>query len=147
MRKFVRLPVSCSRLSFQCSRHLLEGLGMKTKEISKNYGLDASVFDRWLKQSGHQYKAGMTGLTVDDGVNTDGLVDNYRLHLVQEEERLAEEQARLARENSVAERAAQRKQQILASMLITSGYNFEGYTIAKYSGYISGDDAVSMDRP
>ena len=32
-------------------------------------------------------------------------------------------------------------------MLITSGFNFDGYTIVKYSGYISGDDAVSMDRP
>ncbi|WP_240629720.1 heavy metal-binding domain-containing protein [Specibacter cremeus] len=32
-------------------------------------------------------------------------------------------------------------------MLITSGFNFDGYTITKYSGYISGDDAVSMDRP
>ena len=32
-------------------------------------------------------------------------------------------------------------------MLITSGFNFDGYTITKYSSYISGDDAVSMDRP
>ena len=32
-------------------------------------------------------------------------------------------------------------------MLITSGFNFDGYTITKYSGYISGDDAVSIDRP
>ena len=32
-------------------------------------------------------------------------------------------------------------------MLISSGFNFEGYSITKYSGYISGDDAVSMDRP
>lgn len=35
----------------------------------------------------------------------------------------------------------------MASMLISSGFNFGGYTITKYSGYISGDDAVSMDRP
>lgn len=34
----------------------------------------------------------------------------------------------------------------MASMLITSGFNFDGYTITKYSGYISGDDAVSVDR-
>jgi uncharacterized protein YbjQ (UPF0145 family) len=31
-------------------------------------------------------------------------------------------------------------------MLITSGFNFDGYTIIKYSGYISGDDAISVDR-
>lgn len=33
-----------------------------------------------------------------------------------------------------------------ASMLITSGFNFEGYRIVKYSGYISGDDVVQVDR-
>ena len=31
-------------------------------------------------------------------------------------------------------------------MLITSGFNFDGYTITKYSGYISGDDAIQIDR-
>lgn len=33
-----------------------------------------------------------------------------------------------------------------ASMLITSGFNFEGYRIIKYSGYISGDDVVQVNR-
>jgi uncharacterized protein YbjQ (UPF0145 family) len=89
----------------------------------------------------------MTGLTVDDGANTEELVNNYGLHLTRERERLAEEQERLGREIATAERAAQDKQQVLPSMLITWGFNFDGYTIVKYSGYISGDDAVSMDRP
>ena len=31
-------------------------------------------------------------------------------------------------------------------MLITSGFTFDGYTVIKYSGYISGDDAISVDR-
>ena len=31
-------------------------------------------------------------------------------------------------------------------MLITSGFNFDGFTITKYSGYISGDDAVQIPR-
>lgn len=34
----------------------------------------------------------------------------------------------------------------LAGILITSGYNFEGYKITKYSGYISGDDATQVNR-
>ena len=38
------------------------------------------------------------------------------------------------------------KKAFLASMLITSGFNFDGYTITKYSGYISGDDAISVNR-
>lgn len=31
-------------------------------------------------------------------------------------------------------------------MLITSGFNFDGYHVVKYSGYISGDDAISVPR-
>ncbi|USG07256.1 hypothetical protein A4W83_01065 [Latilactobacillus sakei] len=38
------------------------------------------------------------------------------------------------------------KKRALAEMLITSGFNFDGYTVTKYSGYISGDDAVQVDR-
>ena len=86
-------------------------------------------------------------MTVDDSVNTDELVSNYNQHLAQEQERLAQEQERLAQEQANADRAAQEKQQALASMLITSGFNFDGYTITKYSGYISGDDAVQVARP
>jgi len=33
-----------------------------------------------------------------------------------------------------------------AQMLVTSGFNFDGYKIVKYSGYISGDDAISVSR-
>lgn len=39
------------------------------------------------------------------------------------------------------------KQSALASMLITSGFTFDGHTITKYCDYISGDHAVSMNRP
>ena len=44
------------------------------------------------------------------------------------------------------EAAKARKEKAMAQMLITSGFNFEGYTIKKYCGYISGDDAISVDR-
>lgn len=120
---------------------------MKTKDIAKNNGLDPKGFDGWLRQSGHQVKSGMTGLTVDDSVNTQELVAGYNTHLAQEQERLSQEQARVAEEKASAQRAAQEKQQFLASMLITSGFNFDGYTITRYSGYISGDSAVQVDRP
>src|SRR5947209_8714962 len=110
---------------------------MKTRDIAKTHGLDAAAFEEWLKQSGHQYKSGMTGTTVDDSVNTDELVSSYNQYLAQEQERFAQEQERFAQEQAETERAAQEKQQALASMLITSGFNFDGYTITKYSGYIS----------
>lgn len=127
---------------------------MKTKDIAKNHRLDLAAFDRWLKQSGYPYKTGIAGVTVSDSLITTELVSEFKQYLAEEperlareQERLAQEQERLAQEQAIANRAAQEKQQALASMLITSGFNFDGYTITKYSGYISGDDAVSMDRP
>lgn len=110
---------------------------MKSKDIAKNNGLDPKAFDTWLKHSGYPHKSGVTGvLTVDYKVNPDEVVRKYNKHVVQEQERLAQEQASLAQ-----------KQRELASMLITSGFNFDGYTITKYSGYISGDSAIQVDRP
>ena len=45
-----------------------------------------------------------------------------------------------------AERIRVFREQAIASMLVTSGFSFDGYTITKYSGYISGDDAVQIPR-
>ncbi|MBR0373434.1 MAG: heavy metal-binding domain-containing protein [Mogibacterium sp.] len=47
------------------------------------------------------------------------------------------------------ERIQKEKEELLKNVddiMITSGYSFEGYKIVKYSGYISGDDAVSVPR-
>ncbi|MGO4228931.1 YbjQ family protein [Arthrobacter sp. YAF34] len=120
---------------------------MKTRDIAKKYQLDPGVFDQWLKQSDFQCRSGITGLSVDDDVNTDEVVARYHEHLIQEKARIAQEQERLASQRATAEQAELAKQQALASMLITSGFNFDGHTVTKYSGYISGDGAVSMDRP
>lgn len=120
---------------------------MKAKDIAKNYGIDLGAFEFWLRQSGYPHKSGLTGLSVADGVNTDELVASFNQYHFQEQGRLAEQQAQLAEEQENAARTAQIKQQAMASMLITSGFNFDGYSISKYSGYISGDAAVSMDRP
>jgi uncharacterized protein YbjQ (UPF0145 family) len=119
---------------------------MKTKELAKTHGFDGGDFDWWLKQSGHPYKGGMTGLTVEDD-QADGLVGAYNQALEQAGQREAQEEDRVRQEQAAAARAAEAKKRALANMLITSGFNFDGYTITKYSGYISGDDAVSMDRP
>ena len=127
---------------------------MKTKDIARSHQFELSVFDRWLRQSGFQFKSGITGLSVDDDANVDELIFHYTQYLLQENElqvqekiRFAQEQERLAQERASAEKAEEVKQQAMASMFITSGFNFEGYSITKYSGYISGDGAVSMDRP
>lgn len=119
---------------------------MKTRDLAKNYGFDGNDFDRWLKSSGYQYKGGMTGLSVEDD-QVGGLVAAYNIALQQAQQRQAAERQRAQEEQAAAAKAVEDKKRALASMLITSGFNFDGYTITRYSGYISGDDAVSMDRP
>lgn len=42
--------------------------------------------------------------------------------------------------------AVQKKEVELSGILISSGFSFDGYRIVKYSGYISGDDAVQIPR-
>ncbi|MBR0025533.1 MAG: heavy metal-binding domain-containing protein [Clostridia bacterium] len=120
---------------------------MKSKEIAAKYDVDLLAFLRYLQrnQLSHIYKEGGLGginLTVDDS-----LIDEY-VKGFKEEIRLAaereEEKARLIAEREEAEAA--RKRKAMAEMLITSGFSFDGYTITKYSGYISGDDAISVER-
>lgn len=62
------------------------------------------------------------------------------LKLFNEEVAEKREQARIEAEEKVI------KNREMAKMLVTSGFNFDGYRIVKYSGYISGDDAISVDR-
>lgn len=125
---------------------------MKVKDISKQYGLDSAAFSDWLKRSGYPVKSGkLGGLELDDGQDVEAIIVLYKKLLAEATDRAAQEAAaaeRAVQEKQAADRrAVQEKQQALASMLITSGFNFDGYTITKYSGYISGDDAISMDRP
>ena len=89
----------------------------------------------------------MTGLAVDDSIDPSELVRGFNEELTRAREWNEQEQQRLLHEEEAAHRTAERNQRAMASMLITSGFNFDGYTITKYSGYISGDGAISVDRP
>lgn len=120
---------------------------MRTKDIARAYDLDLSSFELWLKQSEHDYARGVTGISVDNGTDVSALVSEYNDFLRAQQAYLVREQERQAKQQAAEQQAAAEKQQALASMLITSGFNFDGYAITKYSGYISGDDAVQMDRP
>lgn len=68
----------------------------------------------------------------------------------QERAKLAQEIAQ--REQDIAQREQEiaqhekEKRHAMSQMLITSGFNFDGYKITKYSGYISGDDAMTVSR-
>jgi len=114
---------------------------MKTKDVAKQYDLDRDEFESFLKMSNYrsQINNSLLGKTIDDGANIGAIVGDFKKY----EERRAQEKAN---EEARLKKAADDKKAALASMLITSGFNFDGYTITKYSGYISGDDAISVDR-
>lgn len=129
---------------------------MKTKDICKEHDFILSIFESWLYSSGFKYKSGFLGVEVQDNIGD--VVNKFKEHQINQDNlksdkqkaaserlRLESEQRRVEQERVRSE--AEKKQAALASMLITSGFNFEGYSITKYSGYISGDDAVQADRP
>jgi uncharacterized protein YbjQ (UPF0145 family) len=113
---------------------------MKSIEISRKYGFDPRSFDDWLKQSGYKFQSKLMSIEVDESQNIDEIAGKFKAY--------SDEQNQLASERSAAQQqeAAERNQK-LAGILITSGFNFEGHTITKYSGYISGDDAIEVNRP
>jgi uncharacterized protein YbjQ (UPF0145 family) len=110
---------------------------MKTKDIANQYSLNQERFEYYLRQSSHssQIKDGLLAMMIDDSANIELIVLDYKNW----ENDLAAKKARKIQ-------VANEKKATLASMLITSGFNFDGYTITKYSGYISGDDAISVPR-
>ena len=86
-------------------------------------------------------------LLSDDGnIIPDQFIDNA-ITLLQERFPSEIEQGKKLKEAYEAYKEEQNQRSAeLAKILVTSGYNFEGYKITRYSGYISGDDAVSVDR-
>ncbi len=78
-------------------------------------------------------------VVVDDSQDIGEIVQQFQAYIKE-----------LARDPKEAEEMdepeTQLSQKAFADMLITSGFSFEGYSITKYSGYISGDDVVSISR-
>lgn len=58
----------------------------------------------------------------------------------------AAEQIKRAEEERIKAEEERIKTEALSKILITSGFSFDGYKITRYSGYISGDDAVEIPR-
>ena len=100
---------------------------MKAKDIAEKYNIDPTDFYDYLKEMELDFTASLFSYTVDDDK-----VEEY----VQMYENCIDEM----------EAEAEFKKKAIEEMLITSGFTFDGYTITKYSGYISGDDAVQIPR-
>lgn len=110
---------------------------MKTQDIATKYGIDKNDFEIYLRRV-NAGKIGFSGGVILD----DDIEEHVKKYNQQKEAAKQQEEAR----KKAAEEEDVRKQQALASMLITSGFTFDGYTITKYSGYISGDDCVTIAR-
>ena len=120
---------------------------MKTKDLAAANGIDKDAFEDWLKKHREDdYSLGALGGTSIADEKVDSLILEFKKYeKVREQEEAAENEAAEAKK-AKAKEAAAAKQQALSSMLISSGFNFDGYTITRYSGYISGDGAAAVDR-
>lgn len=110
---------------------------MKVKDIAGLYNLDNYQFEKFLRNQkdplGYIQETS-TGLSIED-LAVQSFVDSFNSYQAEEEAK------RVLREKAEAE-----KEMAMSRMLISSGFTFEGYRIVKYSGYISGDDAIQVDR-
>lgn len=117
--------------------YLGEESAVKAKDIAAANSFDPYQFEQWVRQSNAPHSISMwTNEVIVDDLNVPEVVHNYQQFLTESAHREAE-----------AQQAEEQKRQALAAMLITSGFNFDGYTITRYSGYISGDDVASIERP
>jgi len=121
---------------------------LNTKDIAEKYGLNREQLEQFLRNSRKKYKIydGIFRMTIDDAEDVSAIVENFKQFEIDpdaEAKRAAQEKAYREAE---LKKAADEKKAFMANILITSGFSFDGYTITKYSGYISGDDAISVDR-
>lgn len=96
---------------------------MNTDDLSKMYGFNKEQVETYIADAGFEIKSSFSKKVIRDA-DIGPIVNGFHRYL----ENIAEEN------------------KIMASIMITSGFGFEGYRIVKYSGYISGDDAYQVDR-
>ena len=122
---------------------------MKLRELASRGGVDSSALEEWLRSSGaHKQwvKDGFMGMTIADNADVNLIISDFKAAEAEKAARAAKEAQDKADAQMRAEEAARKKQQALASMLISSGFSFDGYKIVKYSGYISGDDVIQIEK-
>lgn len=129
---------------------------MKTKDIAKQYGINQKEFESFLEKTSFNRTSGIMGINLAD--NEVGVaVKQYKEQKAkkeaedaerkrQQQEREAEQRRKEQERLEAARRKEEEKKHAIATMLVSSGFSFDGYTIKRYSGYISGDDTIQIDR-
>ena len=116
---------------------------MKSIDIALKYYIDQVDFDSFIKRIGVPYFLEDGDIVIEDS-NVDSILEWYYYDKDEREKKRKEQELKDKIDSEIAEAAYKRK--AMANMLITSGFNFDGYRITKFSGYISGDDAMSVHR-
>ena len=118
---------------------------MKIEKIIKMYDLDTTMFYEFLSTGAVPVETGFYSDSINDNLVEDAVkkYHNYKEEKDKTNALNAEERAK--REKALEEERLKAQREI-SSIVITSGYDFEGYEIVKYSGYISGDDVIEIDR-
>ena len=114
---------------------------MKSKDLCKQYGFNQTQFENFLRKQQFKYTDWFNGIAVNDS-DVEEIVSAFKEKL--EMDKMLEELARIDEIRKPEE--DRKKKRALAEMVVTSGFTFDGYKITKYSGYISGDDCVTLPR-
>lgn len=107
---------------------------MKFEDIVSRYDIDRYAFESFIERQQIPHRKTFSGIVIEDFI-VPSVVKQFEEELLQMEHEKHLEA--LENENKIRE---------MSKMLITSGFNFDGYKIVKYSGYISGDDAMTVSR-
>jgi uncharacterized protein YbjQ (UPF0145 family) len=107
----------------------------RVREIADTFGFDQKDFNNFVLDSKiFKSEIGNSDIEIYDK-DVEQIVSSYQ-----------KTNPEVLEQKKINDEADARKNAELAKILITSGFNFDGYTITKYSGYISGDDAISVNR-
>lgn len=125
---------------------------MTTQEISKKYDINQNDFEQYVRLHGLIFNYGLfSGMSIDSN-RVDEYVRQFLENpsneelMLKHEQALEEQRRKIEEENRILEMERMKMRKATSQMLVTSGFTFDGYRITKYSGYISGDDAMSVDR-
>lgn len=113
-------------------------MDVKIKDICAEYEIDYEDFVKFIMENKLSFKTTITSYTIEDTH-----IKDYVLQYVNQ---YAEKQRIQAKNIENQKKQAEEKKIAKSKILISSGFNFEGYKIVKYSGYISGDDAIELPR-
>lgn len=122
-------------------------MAVKIKDIAKQQGFDQFDFERFM-ESVNQKEIKVGGF-LESTINENDVQRAIELYREEQTQKNAKkEEARRQKEQAEKEKqlAEIEMQQTLSRILVTSGFNFEGYEITKYSEFISGDGVISMPR-